>query len=197
MGNPGDAHWQLLKHLLRYLRGTRSKGLLFNFGANAPSPGAVHGFSDASFADCPDTSKSTLAYVFFYGGAILSWHSKLSSYVMTCTNHSEYAALFLAAKEAQWMVYLFEELEPTQSHKPVPLYVDNSGVVSLVFNPVDHQANKHMRVSCHYAREMTVEKIIAPQRVASEDNMADMLTKPLPAPAFKKLLMSYVRDPIA
>jgi hypothetical protein len=98
MSNPGVAHWQALKHLLRYLKGTTRVGLSYNFGQNQLG---LHGFTDASHADCPDTSKSTIAYVFFYGGAILSWFSKLHTFVTTCTNHSEYAALAQGAKEAQ------------------------------------------------------------------------------------------------
>ena len=191
MSNPGEAHWQALKHLLRYLRGTRSLGLCFNFNKTPAIPG-VHGYSDASFADCPDTSKSTVAYTFFFGEAILSWYSKLHT---TCTNHSEYAALFLAAKEAQWLVYLFEELDPASLPKPMPIYVDSSGVVSMVFNPVDHSSNKHVRLACHYVRELAAEKTIAPQRVPSADNLADIFTKPLGAPQFKALVSRLVGEP--
>ena len=161
MANPGDAHWQMLKFLLRYLKGSKDKGLHFKFGSAAPGTvGGLHGYADASHADCPDSSRSTIAYVFYFGGAILSWHSKLHSYVTTCTNHSEYAALFAAAKEAQWLVYLFKDLDAEVTLTPIPVYVDNSGVVSMVFNPVDHKANKHVRIACHYARELTQEKVI-------------------------------------
>ena len=130
--------------------------------------------------------------VFFYGGAILSWFSKLHSFVTTCTNHSEYAALAAGAKEAQWLVSLWSELETKVQHTPVPLFVDNSGVVSLVFNPVDHQSNKHIRVSCHYARELTQEQVIAPQRVATDKNLADIFTKALGGVAFKAMIGNYV-----
>ena len=191
MSNPGPVHWQALKHLLRYLKGTAHLGLTYDFGKASKVPG-LHGYTDASYADCPDTSKSTVAYVFFYGGAILSWYSKLHTFVTTCTNHSEYAALAAGTKEAQWMVYLFSELESKIQHTPVPLFVDNSGVVSMVFNPVEHQSNKHIRISCHYARELADEKVIAPQRVATEDNLADLLTKPLGGVAFKALVDHFV-----
>jgi histone deacetylase 1/2 len=130
MSNPGPVHWQALKHLLRYLKGSARSGLFYNFGQPSPVPG-LHGFTDASYADCPDTSKSTIGYVFFYDGAILSWYSKLHIFVTTCTNHSEYAALAHGAKEAQWMVYLFNEVEPHAKHTPVPVFVDNSGVISM------------------------------------------------------------------
>ena len=193
MSNPGEVHWKALKHLLRYLKGTRQFGLIYNFAIPSAVPG-VHGYTDASHADCPDTLRITLAYVFYFHGAILSWFSKLHGFVTTCTNHSEYAALGLGAKEAQWMVYLFEQLEPQAKHQPVPLFVDNSGVVSLVFNPVDHQANKHIRLMYHYARELKDSGVIAPQRVPSDKNVADLLTKPVTGGVFKALMDYYVSD---
>jgi len=63
---------------------------------------------------------------------------------------------------------LLQEIDPQPSipHLPIPIYGDSSGVIALVFNPVDHQANKHIRVADHYARELTKEGVISPQRVA-------------------------------
>ena len=90
------------------------------------------------------------------------------------------------------MVFLFSELESQIKHIPVPMFVDSSGVISLVFNPVDHQSNKHIRIACHYARELTDEKVIAPQRVATNKNLADIFTKPLGGVAFKALVGYYV-----
>jgi histone deacetylase 1/2 len=193
MSNPGVLHWQALKHLLRYLKGTTNSGLSYDFCQPANVP-ALYGFTDASYADCPDTCKSTIGYVFYFHGAIISWFSKLHTFVTTCTNHSEYAALAQGAKEAQWLVYLFEQLAPKSKHTPMPLFTDNSGVISLVFNPVDHQSNKHIRISCHFARELTDLNVIAPQRVATDKNLADHFTKPLGVAAFKLLVNSYVQS---
>jgi len=99
MANPGEAHWKTLKHLIRYLAVTLDDGICFDF--NNTSSKGLHGYTDSSFADCVDTGRSTLAYVFFYDNAILSWYSKLNTYVTTCTNHSEFPALALGAKEAE------------------------------------------------------------------------------------------------
>jgi hypothetical protein len=184
------AHWRVLKHLIRYLAATLDNGICFDFGS-ANSKG-LHGYTDSSFADCVDTGRSTLAYVFFYDNAILSWYSKLNTYVTTCTNHSEYNALALGAKEAEWLVLLFSQLEAGKCHTPVPLMVDNSGIISMVFNPVDHQSNKHVRIGCHYTRELTNDKIIAPLRVSTEANLADVFTKALAAPIFKKLTSQFM-----
>ena len=131
-----------------------------------------------------NTSKSTIGYVFFYESCAISWFSKLHTFVTTCTNHSEYAALAQGAKEAQWLVYLFDELEHKAKHTPVPIFVDNTGVVSICF---DHAANKHLRVSLHYARELMDLKTIVAQRVSSENNLADIFTK-----AILSVLYPYV-----
>jgi len=90
------------------------------------------------------------------------------------------------------MIYLFEQLDPRVKHQPVPIFVDNAGVVSLVLNPVDHQANKHIRVTCHYARELTEGGVIAPQRVPTDQNLADLLTKPVTGGVFKTLVDHFV-----
>ena len=54
--------------------------------------------------------KSTLAYVFFFEGCPVSWHSKLHTYVTTSANHSEYCAAAKAAKEAKWWEKLYTEI---------------------------------------------------------------------------------------
>ena len=184
MSNPGDIHWKFLRLLIKYLAGTKKRALVYDMSKENPL--TLHGYTDSSFGDCPDTGRSTLAYVFFYSSALLSWYSKLSSSVLTCTNHAEYAALALGAKECEWMLTLFDEMECKDVVEPIPIFIDNSGVISMVANPVDHQANKHVKISQHYTRELAAAKIIAPQRVDTSENPADAFTKPLPAIAFKK-----------
>ena len=193
MANPGEVHWKLFKHLLRYLKGTRTTGLHYEFPAG---PSKLLGYTDSSFADCPDTGRSTLAYVFFFGNAILSWYSKKNTYVTTCTNHSEYSALALGCKEAEWLVLLFKQLDKGTPHTPVPVYVDNSGMVSMVLNPVDHAANKHVKISCHYTRELAENRVVAPVRVPTERNIADVFTKALPLQRFTSLTNAIPMLPV-
>jgi hypothetical protein len=191
MANPGQPHWRILKHMLRYLVGTKELGLIYDFADDKKLKG-LYGFTDASYADCIDTSRSTLAYCFFYYGAMLSWYSKHNSYVTTSTNHSEYAALALGAREAEWQILLFASLSPSATFTPIPIYVDNSGIVSMVFNAIDHKSNKHIRINCHYSRELYEAKLIVPIRVASEANLADVFTKALPKPAFVELTRNFI-----
>jgi len=74
MHNPGKVHIVALKRLLRYLAGTADYGLKYDFSAagQAGRKTGVYGHYDASHADCPDTLKSTLAYVYSFSGAPIS-----------------------------------------------------------------------------------------------------------------------------
>ena len=55
MHNPGRSHWNAVKHVFRYLAGTKDHGILF--GPN-PTTGVV-GYTDSDFAGCVDSRKST------------------------------------------------------------------------------------------------------------------------------------------
>ena len=130
MSHPTSEHWRVLKQLLRYLKGTCEVNLVFDF-TGMEGTGNLVGYSDSSFGDCPDTGRSTLAYILLWGRAPLAWYSKTNTYVTTCTNHSEYAALALATKEAEWLLSLLTELERAPQPKPLPIMVDNAGIIAM------------------------------------------------------------------
>ena len=94
-------------------------------------------------------------------------------------------------------MYLFQDFKLAADLMPIPIYVDSSGVVSMVFNPVDHQSNKHVSIEHHYSRELTALRVIAPQRLPSAENVADTFTKPLAAPAFLAVVPKLVSIPNA
>lgn len=67
MRNPGMEHWNAVKWILRYLRGTKSKELFFK-GSNF----YLSGFVDFDLAGDIDTRRSTTGYVFTIGGTTVS-----------------------------------------------------------------------------------------------------------------------------
>ena len=178
MANPGDKHVAALKRLLRYFAAIKDHGLVYTRQA---SPQGLVGFSDSSHMDCPDTSRSTVAFVFFFNDCVISWYSKLHGYVTTCTNHSEYAALFVASKEA---FHLIEWLRPLQdflklSVEPATIFLDNDGARALSQNPVGTALNKHVRMMHHYTRELVEAGTIKTCDVDTTANCADVFTKAL------------------
>jgi hypothetical protein len=178
MSNPGDKHVAALKRLLRYLAGIKDHGLVYTGSAD---PCGLVGFSDSSHMDCPDTSRSTVAFVFFFNNCVVSWFSKLHGFVTTCTNHSEYAALFMASKEAFHLIAWLRPLEEFLKLRlePTPIYLDNDGAKALSKDPVGRNKNKHVRMSHHYTQELVAEGVIVTLEVDTSENCADVLTKAL------------------
>ena len=196
MHNPGPAHVTALKRALRYLAATTDKGLVYEFGPNGKSKSCktgVYGHYDASHADCPDTLKSTLAYVKFFEGGPLSWHTKLHSLLTTSTNHSEYCAAAKAAREAKWIEKIFIFLGFACFVKPIDLFSDSKGSIAMTYNPVQRSASKHVDLADHYAREMQELGVITISYVSTLDMIAGLLTKALGRPAFTRLVEYLVK----
>lgn len=70
---------------------------------------------------------------------------------------------------------------------PLPILNDNVGAIQLSKNPVHHDRSKHIGLRHHFIRERVADGTVELSHVASEHNLADLLTKPLPAPAFEHL----------
>ncbi|MCO5598123.1 hypothetical protein L7F22_052215 [Adiantum nelumboides] len=177
MSNPGKKHWEAVKCILRYLKGT--KDLCICFGKSETS---MHGFTDADFAGHPDCRKSTSGYVFTFTGGAVSWISKLQKCVALSTTEAEYVAATEASKEALWLMRLVEELG-IKSQVPV-VHCDSQSAIMLARNPVFHAKPKHIEVKYHFIRSMLDDKSITLVKVHTDDNPANLLTKSLPAERF-------------
>jgi len=66
--NPGRAHWEAVKWILRYLWGTTKFCLQFG-GYDS----VLEGYTDSNMVGCPDGRKSTSGYVFTFAGGVVSW----------------------------------------------------------------------------------------------------------------------------
>jgi hypothetical protein len=174
MENPGPQHWQAVKHILRYLRGTASWCL------NYSSEGKLDlvGYCDADWAGDQDTRRSTTGYTFVLGGASITWNCKRQPTVALSSTEAEYMAVCGAAKEAVWLRALLQEIGCEQEGATV-LYVDNQGSIALAKNPVYHARTKHIDVQHHFIRNLVEERVIDLVYVHTSENVADVLTKPL------------------
>jgi hypothetical protein len=72
MHDPRESHLAALKRLLRYVRGTVDFGLVLHRSLSVEL--AV--YTNADWAGCPDTRRSTSGYAVFLGGNLISWSSK-------------------------------------------------------------------------------------------------------------------------
>ena len=182
MHRPTTEHWFLAKRLLRYLKGTIGHGLLLR----RDSPITLHAFSDADWAGNLDDRTSTSAYVLFLGSNAISWSSRKQKSVARSSTEAEYRAVALAASEVLWLSSLLRELL-ISSPSPPTIFCDNIGATYLCSNPVFHSRMKHIEIDFLFVRDRVQRGQLRVSHVASADQLADSLTKPLSRTRFALL----------
>ena len=105
MANSGKEHWEAVKWLLRYLRGTYNTTLCYG-----NDKVVMQCFVDADLSGDVDSSKSTSGYIYTIDGTAVSWMSKLQKCVALSSTEAEYVAITEAGKEMIWMTDYLEEL---------------------------------------------------------------------------------------
>ena len=156
----------------------------------------LQGYSDADYASDPGDRRSVSGYLFILGGGPTTWTSVKQRCVSTSTTESEYVALSEACKQGCWIRALLGELNRYQylpKSRSTPTFSDNQSCIALARDPVAHSRTKHIDVRYHYIRELVSFGKTTIDYMPTEDMLADILTKPLPYPAFKKLIEVLLR----
>jgi hypothetical protein len=181
MNNPGKPHWDAVKQIIRYLKGTSNYGI--NLGGESKP---LRGYSDADYASNDiDSRRSYLGYLFYLNDGLISWNSKLQSKPPAqSSTESEYIALANAANESTWLRSLLSTISPTDG--PTVIFCDNQSSITLAHNPHHHARTKHIDVRHHVIRDQVASMVLQLEHVPSSDNLADVLTKPLSASVFSK-----------
>jgi hypothetical protein len=134
MHSPREPHLAALKQILRYIRGTLYLDLLLR-----PSIATdLVVYTDADWASCPDTRRSTSGYAAFLGDDLISWSSKHQNTVSRSSAEAEYRAVANGVAEATWLRQLHAPLR-----RATLVYCDNiSAVHDLQPRPAStHQAH--------------------------------------------------------
>ena len=169
-------HWVDVKNILKYLRRTKDVFLIYEDGDLI-----VEGYSDASFQSDRDDSKSQSGYVFTLNGGVVSWKSSKQETTTDSTTESEYIAASEAAKEAVWINNFITKLGvvPSIVHL-ILLYCDNNRAIAQAKEPRSHQRSKHVLRRYHLIREIIGRNDVKIEKIPTNQNIADPLTKPLP-----------------
>jgi hypothetical protein len=185
MHNPKEPHLTALKRILRYIRGTLHMGLLIR----PSSQQELVVYTDADWAGCPDTRKSTSGYAVFLGDNLISWSSKRQNTVSHSSAEAEYRAVANAVAEATWLRQLLTELH-TPLRKTTLVYCDNVSAIYMSKNPVQHQRTKHVEIDLHFVRERVALGNVRVLHVPTTSQFADIFTKGLPTSVFKEFRSS-------
>ncbi|KAF7372211.1 Integrase catalytic domain-containing protein [Mycena venus] len=190
------AHWQAAIRVVRYLKGTRNLSLTLGGAVDhsfsvllcskekkKKDPITLAGHSDTDYANDPDQRKSIMGYTFSLGSGAISWASRKQKVVALSSAEAEYIGASEAAKEACWLRMLSRGIGLTVD-SPTPILCDNNATIPLASDQSFHSRAKHIDTRYHHIRDCVEKQKIYLPRVASRDNVADTLTKALPAPDF-------------
>jgi len=180
--NPSTDDITRIKRVLRYVAGTLDKGILYKPDYKSC---ILECYSDADYAGCISTRRSTSGVVVLHSGGIISWISQRQPIVATSTTESEIIAATEATKETVWLARLFSEIVGL---KDIPIiHIDNNAAVKLALNPEFHRRTKHIDVRFFYIREKVADKSVSVQQISTEIQLADIMTKPLDRARFNDL----------
>jgi hypothetical protein len=178
--NPGPQHMKLVWRILRYLKGTKSHRLTYKGHLEM-----LKGFTDADWAGCHGTRRSTAGYLFNIGSGAISWQSKRQSVVALSTCEAEFMGQTQATKEAIWLRKLLNELNLSQGKAATIICGDNQGAIALSSNPQYHSRTKHMDIQRKWQGEVQESGTVELKFVPTTEQIADGLTKPLARDRFE------------
>ena len=175
--NPGPTHWTALKHLCRYLQGTKDAKLCY--GPDSEQGELFTAYADADFGGDPDTRRSTSGMVVKMGTGAISWASKLQPVVTLSTTEAEYISATAAGQEILWLRNLFSELG-YEIKGASSLYLDNQSALAVTRNPEHHGRMKHLDLRHYWLRDTVKAGLIDVRYISTNSMPADIMTKALP-----------------
>ena len=128
-------------------------------------------------------------------GVSISWASRRQQIVTLSSTEAEYVALTEATQEVLWLKRILGELKLPGKLTAIPLFNDNLGAAALARNPEYRSRTKHMEVRWHWIREVYQQGVIELPYIATGENLADGLTKPLGPGKFDTFSKSIVGEP--
>ena len=176
--NPGEAHWEAVKRIFRYLKGTKEFWL--TYGGQQKD---LKGYADADGSMAEDRHAIS-GYAFLLHGGAVSWAAKRQEIVSLSTTESEYVAVTHASKEALWLRSLISQLFDV-ALEPTPLFSDNQSAIALTKDHQYHPRTKHIDIHFHFIRWIIENGSIRLIYCPTDDMLADTLTKALPSPKVK------------
>jgi Reverse transcriptase (RNA-dependent DNA polymerase) len=201
--NPKREHSKAVKTIGRYLAGTKNLGLTCTINASGSEC-----FSDAHFAGNwnvheaeydDSTARSRTGYVIRFAGCPLIWGSRLQTEIALSSTESGYISLSQSLRDVIYIIDLIKELQTAGfdfgNLPPIvhcKAFEDNNGALKMATVQKLRPRTKHINVKYHHFRRAVLHGIITLHQISTQDQIADIFTKPLsiiPFTKLRKLLM--------
>ncbi|GKB97909.1 ribonuclease H-like domain-containing protein, partial [Tanacetum coccineum] len=145
-------------------------------------------FSDSDYGGSNLDRKSTTGGCQFLGQRLISWQCKKQTIVATSTTEAEYVAAANCCGQVLWVQN--QLLDYGFNFMNTKIHIDNESTICIVKNPVYHSKTKHIEIRHHFIRDCYEKKLISVEKIHTDLNVADLLTKPFDGPRFNYLVVS-------
>jgi hypothetical protein len=172
--DPRECHLVVVKRILRYLVATPCFGIWY-----------PKGYPDSDYDGCKVDRMSTSGTCQFLGRSLVSWSSKKQTSVALSTAEAEYIVAGQCCAQLLWMRQTLRDFGYNLSK--VPLLCDNESAIRMVNNPVEHSHTKHIDIRHHFLRDHQQKGDIEVFYISTENQLADIFTKPLDEKTFCRL----------
>ena len=152
---PSEDHMDVVMRILRYLKSSPRKGLMFSKNGHLN----VAGYIDADWARNIMDRKSTSGYFTFVGGNLVTWRSKKQKVVALSNAEAEFRGMVKGICELLWLKKLLVEIGVAPSSE-MNLLCDNKAAIAISHIPVQHDHTNHVEVDRNFIKQNLEEKII-------------------------------------
>jgi hypothetical protein len=179
--NPKESHLTAVKRIIKYVNDTLSYGIWYSRETNL----VVAGYSDADWAGNAEDRKSTSGGCFYVRNNLVAWMSKKQASISLFTAEAEYIAAGSYCTQLLWMKTLLGDYGFTQD--TMIINCDNTSVINITKNPVQHSRTKHIDIRHHFLSDLVESEVVSLSFISTENQLADILTKPLDGRRFESL----------
>ncbi|XP_031120281.1 secreted RxLR effector protein 161-like [Ipomoea triloba] len=146
-------------------------------------------YSDADFAGCFGSRRSTSRYVFVMADGAISWRSVKQSLITTSTVEAEFVTYYEETSQGVWLKNSISVLRVMDSiSKPLKIYYDSSVVVFLAKNDKNESRSKHIDIKFLAIRERVKNQLVIIEHISIGLMLAYPFTKAMPLFRFKDLV---------
>lgn len=145
MHSPYEKHLEAVYRILRYLKSTPGKGLLFQ----KITQQNIEAYTDVDWAGSVIDRRSTSVYCTYVWGNMVTWRSKKQNVVARSSAKAEYRAMANRGCEMLGLKRILEELQMSVN-MPMKLYCDYKVAISIAQNPVQHDRTKDVEIDKHF-----------------------------------------------
>ena len=186
---PTTADQQKLKHLLRYIKGTRHYKQIIRPTAKIP-PRAIpdlNVFVDSDWAGRPQTRRSTSGFVITLLGATINYGSRTQATIALSSAEAELYAINTGATEALHLRNLLIELLNV-SKVNIKIHTDSSSGKSMATRIGSSRKAKHIDLKHLFIQQLIQHDYVRLIKIHTNDNPADIFTKYVPTDTLQRHL---------